>query len=263
LVKARISGEVGRENPYGFGGTIQGVSSNPPLYGKPALLSIDGLRGTRSFSARATIDHTSEPGTEDFQGHFDGFALNGFSVGQKGNLGLLLEEGRGRAEAGFRARGEEITGRMAFRGSDLRVQPQLGVTSGSAVVQRLSQHLQTSLSAVRTLGVGVGIAGTLAAPTFSVESNVGDIVAQAMKKALGAEIEQQEKELRAEFDKQTQARIQELQGLVDALRAEHLPKLSAASRLVEDLLAQAKAQATRAYPGTGKPLDSLKGLFKR
>jgi hypothetical protein len=69
--------------------------------------------------------------------------------------------------------------------------------------------------------------------------------------------------LRSELDRQTQAKLQELNGLVDNLQKQYLPQLASNNKAIDDLLGQVKKQAAGGVALPGKSLDSLKGLFGR
>jgi uncharacterized protein (TIGR03545 family) len=263
LVKAQLSGEVGKENPFGFSGILTGITTNPPLYGKPATVNLHGNQGARSFNVQGVLDHTHDIPSESLQASYAGFSLNNLNLGQDGGLGMALRQGQGKANVALSIRGEQLEGHATMEGTGLSVEPKVDLKSDNAIAQRAAKNVTASLSQVKAMSVGIGIGGTLASPQLNIESNIGSIISDALKNALGAEVAEQEKALRAELEKQTAGKIQELQGSVDALKQKALPQLAGHTQVIDDLLGQVKSQAGRAIPGGNKPIEGLKNIFKR
>jgi len=260
LEKALVSGEVGQDKPFGFSGTITGITTNPPLYGKPATIDLAGTQGPRSFNLKGMLDHTHDIPAESLEATYNGFSLSNTSFGQSDSLAIGLTQGEGRAQGRVAIKGDTLEGHIALQGNNLSVDPKIDLKSNSAIAQRAVKNITGSLASVKSMTVGIGLSGTLDAPKLDIDSNIGSIVADALKSALGAEIAEQEKALRAEFEKATAGKIQELQGSVDALTQKALPQLAQQNKVIDDLLAQVKTQA--ALPG-GNPTDSLKKIFGR
>lgn len=265
LVKASLSGEVGAEQPFGFSGRIEGITTNPKLYGKPAFAKVEGSRGDRSFRAEALLNHARETPYDSFSVAYDGFPLKNLSFGQADSFGFGLRQGVGRARGVVIVQGDELRGSADLEGSGLALEPRIDFKSDAAIARRAAGHVAASLAAVKSLNAGVGLSGTLASPDFSVHSNIGAVAAEALKKAMGAEIAEQEKALRAELDRLTRGKIQELQGMIEELRQKYLPQLAGQNKLIDDLINQAKNKASGfSSPGKGaNPLAPLKGLFSR
>lgn len=265
LVKAELSGEVGQESPFAFTGTLEGITTNPPLYGKPVVVRLQGEQGSRSFTTALTVDHTKAEPSEALAATYNGIALRQVGLGQEGSLGMNLADGTGRVQGNVNVRGDELSGNVHFVASNLTVEPKLAIAGRSDIGKRLTDNLTSSLSKVKSLDAGITLGGTLTGPTMAIESNLGGIIAASLKQAVGAEVEQQEKTLRAELDRVTSAKLQVVQSQVDGLKNQYLPKLASQNKLIDDLLNQLKAQATRnsPVPGADKPLDTLKGIFGR
>jgi uncharacterized protein (TIGR03545 family) len=260
LAKALFSGEVGKEQPFGFSGLLTGLTTNPPLYGKPLSVALQGSQGPRYFSAKLWLDYTRDIPSDEIQVIYKGFSLNNLNFGQEDSLAFSLKQGVGEAILELHIRGDQLSGGAGLKGSNLSVDPKVNLKSNSPIAQRAAQNITASLANVKSLGIGIDIGGTLDSPNLSINSNIGSVVSDALKSALGAEVAEQEKALRAELEKQTSGKIQELQGNVDSLRQKYLPQLASQNKLIEDLLNQLKGSAGGAAV---KPLDSLKNIFGR
>ncbi|MFA5974767.1 MAG: TIGR03545 family protein [Elusimicrobiota bacterium] len=262
LVKAELSGEIGQERPFGFLGTLTGVTTNPALYGKPATFDLQGSRDGCLLAAKGVLNHIHDTPMDSLQITYDGFSLKDLSFGQAHSMAFGLRQGTGRTRAVAIIQGDKLIGSADVQASNLVLDPHIDFQSSSAMAQRAAQAVTSSLSAVKSLTVGVGLSGTLEAPQFTVTSNIGGVVADAMKNALGSELASQEKALRAELDRQTDGKIKELQGMANDLSQKYLSQFSANNKVIDNLLNQVKTQAAHSVPGLGaKPLDSFKGLF--
>src|SRR5207237_3619697 len=136
LVKAQLAGEVGREQPFGFTGTLTGITTNPPLYGKPATIALHGAQGGRSFDVQGMLDHTRDVPAESLEAAYTGFSLNNMSFGQPGGMALGLRQGEGRARVALKVTGDTLNGHADVQGSRLGVDPHIDLKSDSAIAQR-------------------------------------------------------------------------------------------------------------------------------
>jgi uncharacterized protein (TIGR03545 family) len=264
LMKAQVAGEIGLDKPFGFTGTVTGITTNPPLYGKPATIELAGTQGGRSFMLKGLLDHTHDIPVEALEGVYNGFSLSAMQFGPPDGMALGMNQGTGRARMALKLRGDTLDGHAEIQGSDLAVQPKVDLKSDSPVAQRAQKNIMASLAAVKSMTVGVGLSGTLDSPRLDIDSNIGAIVSDALKSALGAEVAEQEKALRAQFDQLTAAKVQDLQGQVDQLKEKALPQLASQNKMIDDLMNQIKQKSASSLPGpAGKPLDSFKNIFGR
>lgn len=263
LKKVQLSGEVGLDNPLSFEGLLEGLASNPPLYGKPLVGTVRGAQGDRRLSSRLVLDYTGSIPKESLRAEYSGFALGTRTLGSPENFSLALAGGTGAADLSVSMTGEALAGTLQFQGRGMNITPSLALKSDAPVARRLQKSLVASLSKTSALGMGVTLGGTLASPTFAVESNLGGLVSGAMKDALGSELAEQEKALRAELNKHTDAAIKKLTDQLAALQAQVLPQLGAQNQLVQDLLKQLQAKASPAASPSGDPAQLFNGLFKK
>ncbi|MBI4209849.1 MAG: TIGR03545 family protein [Deltaproteobacteria bacterium] len=263
--KGEISGQWGQENPLLFQGTLEGITSNPPLYGKPAILHLQGSQAPRELAAQATIDHTQEEGKETFQATLSGFPLQGTMLGKSDSFGLGIKNGAGKVSGQLAFAGEGLNGEFQFDGMDLSLEPHVKASSSSDIVNRLQQSLVNSLAKVDRFNVRIGLGGTFSEPTFTVASNLDQVIANAFQDAVGEEIENQKKRLEAELNKLVQSHVDELQTMVNEQKDKALSQITSGNQVVDNLLKQIEQEAAKkaSIPGADKALQPLKGLFGR
>jgi uncharacterized protein (TIGR03545 family) len=248
-----------------FQGTLEGITSNPPLYGKPAVLRLQGSQVPRELVAQATIDHTQEEGKETFQATLSGFPLQGTMLGKSDSFGLGIQSGAGKVSGQLTFAGEGLNGEFQLDGMDLSLEPHVKSSSGSDIVNRLQQSLVNSLAKVDRFNVRIGLGGTFSEPTFTVASNIDQVIANAFQDAIGDEIESQKKRLEAELNKAVQGKIDELEKMLDEQKDKALSQITSGNQVVDDLLKQIEQEAAKKapIPGADKALQPLKGLLGR
>jgi len=264
LIKSELTGEWGKESPIPFLGKLEGVTSNPPLYGKPAVLTLAGSQTGRAINARVVADLTQTVSRFGLQAAYNGLPIRDYALGQKGSIALLINKAVGQFRGDLQLVGNALSGDIGFVASGVQATPELGAAGSSAIAQRMHASLTQSISQVKQLSMNAVVSGTSASPEFKIQSNLGDILSGAMKAAVGAEFAQQEKALRVELDRVSDAKIKELSSQLDGLGQQFLGPLAGQNKLVDDLLARLQQQATGGSTGgqaVDKGLGAIKGLF--
>src|SRR5205807_4548166 len=113
LVKAKLAGRVDKlfsGQDMDLSGQLGGVTSNPPLYGKPAVLSLSGrAAGGVAMALEGRLDQTREPGATELKLSYAGFPLAGLALGDP-ELGADVKDGRGRLNGAVRIVGDQWNG---------------------------------------------------------------------------------------------------------------------------------------------------------
>jgi uncharacterized protein (TIGR03545 family) len=265
LMKSALTGEVGLEKPFAFQGELNGVTSNPPLYGKPMTLLLHGSEGSRSMDVQGTLDFTQDITRTLLSGSYKGFALPPYTLGQPNAFSIALNGGTGSATGTFKIEGDQLAGDLSGSGTLLTLTPQFASAGDSDLSHRLAGSVTSALASVHTLTAHVSLHGTVESPDLGIESNLGQVIANAFKGVVGDEVARQEAALRAELDRLTNAKIQELSKQVDGYQQQFLGPLSSQNKVVDDLVTQVKTQLTKGSGLSGvqnKAADALKGLFR-
>jgi hypothetical protein len=88
-------------------GVLNGVTSNPELYGKPALLTLTGeAAGGTSLKLSAELDQQDEPVGVAAKFDGSGFSLAGAELGDR-EIGGTLAGGSARVSGEIRSAGDE------------------------------------------------------------------------------------------------------------------------------------------------------------
>lgn len=251
LENAKISGTL--DGMHGgaldLKGVLDGVTSNPKLYGKPATLTLAG----KSVSGPAVtmggrLDQQKDPVgvTVDFSG--SGFSLAGTSLGD-GEVGGALTAGTAKLKGRLTSAGDEWTGEVFVEASGVVLEPKVALagTAGALV--------SDALKSLTGFNVRIGISGREDDLKLAFSSNAGEVVAAAMRKAVSGQLEAQKKVLEAKLAALYGDKTKDARASVDGL----------AGKLLGPLDAQKGALNKQLQDSIGKALGGrgLDKLFKR
>ena len=252
LEGAKIDGALDAFGGLGLKGGLTGFTSNPKLYGKPALLNLAGRSlGGQGVSLAGRLDQQADPVgvTLEFSG--SGFPLAGATLGD-GQVGAELREGLGAARGRLSCAGDLWTGEITFTASKVSLEPKvsLGGTAGALV--------SDALRSLPGFEVKVSVAGREDDLKLGFSSNAGDAVAAAMRKAVSAQLETQRKALEAKVDALYAGKRRELEARTEELRKKALAPLDAQREALDRQLKEAISKAV------GQPkIPQLDKLFRR
>jgi predicted nucleic acid-binding Zn-ribbon protein len=88
----------------------------------------------------------------------------------------------------------------------------------------------------------MAMVGTMNAPSLSIQSNVGEAVAESLRRELGRELEAAETRLREELDRHIQPVVQDARTRVEATRAQVVERVDGQRQEIEDLRARLEAR---------------------
>lgn len=245
---------------------IQDLTSAPALLGRPmevALAREAAAQGPGSISLLAVLDHTGDILRDSADFSVRGFGLPQIPVEA---FGGELDLGQGDATFSASRIGDQIratlrwvTDDVSWVGADIAgagVADDMEPEEEAAEDPRERPSLEGALQDIRgdvgspewardlvrrTLAgldrveLEMGLAGTLESPELSVSSNLGAAVAEALRDAVGQEVEAAEARIRAEVQAQIQPRVAEARGRVDELRSGLAQRVGAQRTEVEEL----------------------------
>lgn len=230
-------------------GVLDGVTSNPKLYGKPATLTLAGRSASGpAVSLGGVLDQQKDPVgvTVDFSG--SGFSLAGTSLGD-GEVGGALTAGTAKVKGRLASAGDEWTGEVFVEAAGVVLEPKvaLGGTAGALV--------SDALKSLTGFNVRIGISGREDDLKLAFSSNAGEVVAAAMRKAVSGRLEAQKKVLEGKLAALYGDKAKDARASVDGL----------AGKILGPLDAQKGALNKQLQDSIGKALGGrgLDKLFKR
>ncbi|MFI5346335.1 MAG: TIGR03545 family protein [Elusimicrobiota bacterium] len=235
----------------GFSGLLTGLTSNPALYGKPALLEVSAkTSGGINGKLDAEVTQQNDPVGVDVKFDGSGFSLAGSSLGD-GEMGGGFSAGQAKASGEIRSVGDEWKGEIVVEASGVKVEPKaaLGGIAGTAV--------NDALKSLNSFNVRIGISGKESDLKLTFASNIGDAVAGAMKKALSGQFDAQRKALQAQVDALYNDKLKGVRSQTDGLSSQIMGPLDAQRSGLDRQLQDALKKSIG-----GKGMPDFKKLFK-
>lgn len=191
------------------------ITSDPTLTRRPTTFRGDGRIGIEApmtVSLGGALDHATQRMRDSVTATVQGIALPDFRV-----PGLPFTAGLTRGTVGldFRLDGERVDGSWSLSTT--------GVTWSSDSGRALNSKerlLARVLEGVNDLDVRARVGGTISAPTLSISSNLGDVLAGRMRAIVGEEVAKAEAKLRADIDREVGPRIAAAKAQVAQLRSQ-------------------------------------------
>lgn len=232
-------------------GRLDGVTSNPDLYGKPATLELSGrAAGGTSLKLSGRLDQQNEPVGVVVTFDGSGFPLAGASLGD-GEIGGKISAGRAKATGEMRSVGDEWKGEIFVQASGVMLEPKVALTgiAGKAA--------SDALKSLNSFHVRVGISGKESDLKLAFASDAGDVLAGAMKKAMTGQFDAQRKALQARVDALYNEKLKGVRGQTDGLSSQILDPLDSQRAGLDRQLQDALKKSLG-----GKNLPNLNKLFK-
>ena len=138
--------------PLEFKGTVSGITSDPVIYGKPAILRLKGT-GAADLDLKAVFDYTN-PQTEPVHEVVLSYAATHpepLSLGNDNSLSVTVSAEKLICRAEFRLVGEAITGKVNLRQDPVKVAAKLGGKAGKCPIPISPRQSPTFSTASRRL----------------------------------------------------------------------------------------------------------------
>ena len=248
LELARLTGSA---QDIAFEGTLAGATSDAPLYGKPAKLTLSGKGSDgRSLMLEGVLDQVREPGTATVDFDYGGVPLAGLDLGD-GQLGGALSRGSARVHGRLRLQGEQTSGEIVLEADGVELEPRVGLGGAAG---RLAKD---ALKGIRRFRAVVGVLGTGQDLKFTLSSDMGQTIADALKRGVSDALAEQRKALQAKLDALYEQKAAELRSRTGALESSLLGPLLQREGTID------KAIKDSASKALGKPgIPGLDRLFK-
>jgi uncharacterized protein (TIGR03545 family) len=224
---------------YAFKAAVQGVTSDPALYGRPTTFSGAGRMAgpvPMTIALEGALDHTGAVPLDSASGRVTGITLAPMALP---GLRYSVVPATGTASLSFAVRGQELRGRWTLTAS----QVSWARDSTAGAPGPADQVVGKVLQGIGSLTIQADLGGTLAAPQVSVSSNIGDAVAHGVSAMLGQAARDAEARARAEVDRQVGPKVSEAKARVAEAQQQVAALVAGAGAQLEDQRKQLEARA--------------------
>jgi uncharacterized protein (TIGR03545 family) len=216
IKKLALTGELGAEDPLEYAGTIEGLTTQPQVYGRPTTAVVKGAKGRRRLDLKAVLDATGPQVRTDSSLVYSGMAVGSMDLGSPSSFMVNIAGATGDLEASLRTAGEELDGKAALRLSGASFK----ADAAGIKAEPLKRAVQSSFAGLTSAVIGADISGTLKAPKLSVTTDLANALSKAFAGAMGAEVKQAQEEAQKKVDEALKPYRAKLDGLASAKQAE-------------------------------------------
>ena len=253
LQRGSIDFAIGGTSPIRgtYTASVQGLTSAPALYGRPAVISV-GRRAERSAVAAvdigAVINHLTSQTHDSVNARLRGIKLPSFDLP---GLPFRMAPGIGSAELVFSMRGSALSGRWAVRANKVAWTAD---TAGRKAndIERLVWRV---IGGLNDLSVVAQLGGTLSSPRLSIESNLDQAIAQRLKAVVGEEVARAERMARAKVDSLVAEKVQPVKRRVAEVRTQATQRIAGERQSLDKVEAELNAQLKRLTGGLAPGLE--------
>lgn len=226
--RLELTGELGMEDPLGYSGTVEGLTTQPQVYGRPTTAEIKGAKGARRLDFRASLDATGETVKTASKLSYTGMPVKELQLGSPASFMVDITGGIGALEATLATDGEKIDGKVAARLAGASFKPKADTIKAAP----LRSAVESSFSGLSSAVIGADISGTISAPKLAVNTDLANALSKAFSGAMGAELKKAQEAAREKVDAALKPYREKLDGLAAAKQAELGGKLKDAESRV-------------------------------
>lgn len=214
-----------------FLGTAAGITTQPELYGRPAVVKAR-INAQTEVALEAVLDHKGEKPHDRITVSCPDWKQPERVLGEPGQLAVAVSPGSTHLWVSLDLEGEELSGRLLVQQGPVELIPDLAALR---VEPRLAQSLQTAMSEVREIRVVVDLSGTLEKPEWAFQSNLGPQLASAVSGMFQRELETRRQQLAEYVRGQVEERLAQFEGRILAEQQELLTKLDLNNTQIQQL----------------------------
>lgn len=253
-----------------YAARITGLTSDPMLTRTPISLlasRTEAARGPRDIRVAALLDHASRPVRDSLTADLQGISLPSLTLAP---LGARLNLGSGLSSLSLSRTGEQLQARWLWRSPNVRWERLTAAAPADAAALRIGTKawaddlLWRTVAGIDNVEIDVRLSGTVTRPSLAVRSNVGETIAQSLRRELGREVERAEQQVRAKVDSLVQTEMARARAMAEAARAKAMdeiaPRVAEIAALEAQLDAEIRALAARLPVGVRVPSLAIPGL---
>jgi uncharacterized protein (TIGR03545 family) len=255
LQEGELDFSIGGTSPVrgAYTATVEGLTSTPALYGKPARITASrraAASAIASIDVAGVINHLTQNTLDSANARLQGIKLPSFELP---GLPLRLDPGTGSSSLTFSMRngGSQLLGRWAVSSNAVKWLPD---TSGRQL-NELERLVVRVVSGLNELQVEAELSGSIASPRFSVSSNLDKAIAQRLRAVVGEEVTRAEKMVRAKVDSLVADKVEPAKRQVAAVETQATGRIQAEKQRLEEVEKQLNAQLQRLTRGLAPGID--------
>ncbi len=226
-----ISSNADTSLGWRFSGGIKGLTSDPAVYGKPAMINLKGrATGGSIFEFNGVLDHSDKVPVDKFEFSAKGIRLGKVNLVDVAYLPNKLKLQKADVSLGFAMEGKQLDLSMEMVAPDFEFEFS-DVSKGDPRVAKFIRDVFTGLS---RLELQANVKGVLSKLDYRVSSNVDEALSGRIRSLVGKQIEQTQREIRERFDRIAEEQRQKLLTVYNRKIEQVADRADEYKKLVED-----------------------------
>lgn len=211
-----VSGELGTEDPIAYKGEIDGLTTQPGVYGRPTTALLQGAKGARRLDFRCSVDASGKELRTDSELSMSGLPVGPVQLGSPSSFMVDITGATGAFEGALKTEGESLDGKASARLTGAKFKPR----ADNIKAAPLREAVEASFAGLSSALIETGIAGTIKAPKLTINTDLAGALSKAFSGAMGAEIKKAQEEAQKKIDEALKPYKAKLDGLASAKQAE-------------------------------------------
>ena len=227
--------------------TVQGLTSTPALYGRPAVIKASRRAAGSAIAAidvDATIDHVTARTRDAATARLRGIKLPSFDIP---GVPFRVVPGIGTSSLDFTMTGggTGLSGRWAI------ASPQVSwaVDTAGRSMNDLEGLVWRVVSGLKNLEVVAELSGSVRSPKLSVSSNLDQAISQRLQAVIGEEVAKAERLVRAKVDSLVADKVEPVKRQIAAVQTEANQRIQAEKQRLDQVEQQLQAELKRLTGG--------------
>jgi uncharacterized protein (TIGR03545 family) len=232
---------------------VQGLTSTPALYGRPALITATRRAagsGLASIDVGAVLNHVTARTHDSASARLPGIRLPAFNLP---GLPLRVDPGVGSTSLTFSMKnaGAELRGRWAINSDKVR----WIADSAGRQLNDIERLVLRVVSGLNELNVVAELSGSIASPKFSVSSNLDKAIAQRLQAVIGEQVVKAEKMVRGKVDSLVADKVEPVKRQVATVQNEATGRIKAEKQRLDEVEKQLNAELKRLTSGLAPGIE--------
>jgi len=227
IQRINLTGET--NNNVKLAGLVENIVSDQRQIGKTTDIAIEGSseKGA-ALNFTGQLNYLEEVNSENFFLKYSGFSLAHTKLSDSPLLPNELEKGRGSIESNLNLTGDQIEAKIVFVGDRLVID----YSKGSSPKNKFEEIVRSIVKSIDKIDFTAKIKGKKDDLSFSLNSNLDNMIASKMKAIVSGEIEKAKKEIKKKIDREVDKYKKEVENLISDKKA----SLLAEAKKYEDMV---------------------------
>jgi uncharacterized protein (TIGR03545 family) len=255
LQEGQLDFSIGGTSPIqgAYTATVEGLTSTPALYGRPAIISASRRAASSAIASvdvGAVINHLTERTHDSASARLQGIKLPSFDLP---GLPLRLDPGTGSSSLTFSMKnaGAQLLGRWAIGSNRVSWVPD----TTRRQMNQLERLVVRVVSGLTDLQVVAELSGSIASPKLSVSSNLDKAIARQLQAVVGKEVAKAERMVRAKVDSLVADKVEPVKKQVATVQTQAMQRIQAEKQRLDEVEKQLNAELQRLTRGLAPGIE--------